>query len=137
MKYVLHTLLATAVAVMFAAAQPQAASKQHHKKGGTHSMTGCLQKGTEANSYVLNNTEAKGPKTVEIVGAASGIDLSAHVGHKVTLTGTTVSEKAAAKTEAKAAGKGTSKEEIKKETKEEAGEHHMKVTGLKMVAPSC
>jgi hypothetical protein len=129
----LNTLLATAIASTLAVAQPQAATKHQGKKSAAHSMTGCLSKGTEANTYALANTEAKGPKTVEIVSAASGIDLSAHVGHKVTITGTTVGEKAAAKTEAKAAGK----KETKKEMKEEAGEHHMHVTGLKMVSTSC
>ena len=137
MKYILHTLVATAVAVTFAAARPQAAAESQHKKGAAaHTMTGCLQKGTEANTYVLSNVD-KGPKTVEIIGAASGVDLNAHVGHKVTLTGTSVGEKAAAKAEAKAEGKGTSKEAVKKEMKEEAGEHHMKVTGLKMVSTTC
>jgi len=138
MRYLVHTLLATAVAVMFAAAQPAAAAKHSQKKGGgSHSMTGCLQKGTEANMYTLSNVEGKGPKTVELVDVPSSIDLSAHVGHKVTITGSTVGEKAAAKSEAKAEGKGTSKKEVKKEMKEEHGEHHMKVTALKMVSPTC
>jgi hypothetical protein len=136
MKYLMHTLLATVVAVTFATAQPAAAAKAQ-KKGGAHSMTGCLQKGTEANTYTLANSEAKGPKTVEIISEAKGVDLAAHVGHKVTITGTTVSEKKAAKAEAKAEGKGTSKEAAKTEMKEEAGEHHMHVTAVKMVAPSC
>jgi trans-2-enoyl-CoA reductase len=133
MRYTLHMLVATAIALTLAVAQPAAATQKKGQSASAHSMTGCLAKGTEANTYVLNNTESKGPKTVEIVGAASGVDLAAHVGHKVTITGSTVGEKAAAKAEAKAAGK----KETKKDVKEEAGEHHMHVTGLKMVSTSC
>lgn len=140
MRYLLHTLLATLVAIALAAAQPAAAStaqKASKKGGAAHSMTGCLEKGTEANTYRLTNVEGNGPKTVEIASEAKGVDLSAHVGHKVTITGTTVSAKAAAKEEAKAEGKTMSKGEMKKETKEESGEHHMRVTAVKMVSTSC
>ena len=137
MRYMLHTLLATTVAVALAAAQPQAATKHVQKKkaaAAPHSMTGCLAKGTGASTYTLN-TDGKGPKTVEIL--SSSVDLAPHVGHKVTITGTTVGEKAAAKAEVKAEGKKGTKAEVKKEVKDEAGEHHMNVTGLKMVAPTC
>ena len=139
MRYMLHMLLAAGVAVALAAAPADASAKQYGKKkgggggsGAAHSMTGCLAKGTEANTYTLTNSEAKGPKTAEII--SSTVDLAPHVGHKVTITGTTVSTKAAAKTEAKAEGK---KKMPKGEMKEEAGEHHMKVTGLKMVSAAC
>ena len=93
--------------------------------GGGHSMTGCVQKGDEASvPFKLTNVEGSGPKEVEIVGMAKGVDLAPHVGHKVTITGTTVSTKAAAKTE------GTT-------AKKEAGEHHMRVTAIKMVSATC
>jgi trans-2-enoyl-CoA reductase len=134
MRYMLHTLLATAVALTLALAQPAAATQQKKgKSASSRTLTGCLAKGTEANTYVLNNIE-NGPKTVEIIGAPSGIDLNAHVGHKVTITGATVGEKAAANAEAKAADK---KKPTQKEIKEEAGEHHMRITSLKMVSTSC
>ena len=32
-----------------------------------HSMTGCLQKGTTAETFVVTNTEPKGPKLIGIV----------------------------------------------------------------------
>jgi hypothetical protein len=138
MRYLLHTLLASVVALMFATAQPAAAAKAQKKgKGAAHEMTGCLQKGTEANTFTLTNVEGSGPKTVEIVSEAKGVDLAAHVGHKVTITGTTVSAKAAEKAEEKAEGKKATKGETKKEMKEEAGEHHMKVSAVKMVSASC
>ena len=101
------------------------AKGQKKAAGSSHSMTGCLQKGDEANTFKLTSVEGSGPKTVEIVGMASGVDLAPHVGHKVTITGTTVGAKAAAKAE------GT------KGTKEERGEHHMRVTAVKMVSATC
>ena len=137
MKYMLHVALASAVALTLAAIPANAAAKPIQKKAGAaaHSMTGCLAKGSEAKTYTLTNVEGNGPKTVEIV--ESTADLSAHVGHKVTITGTTMKPKAAAKAEAKAEGKTLTKKEAKKEAKEEAGEHVMKVTAVKMIASSC
>ena len=44
------------------AAKPAAA-----KAGGAHSMTGCLAKGTEPNTWMLTNIEGKGPKEAELV----------------------------------------------------------------------
>jgi ABC-type phosphate transport system substrate-binding protein len=106
-------------------AQKKPATTGQKKAGGSHSMTGCLQKGSEANMYELTNVEGSGPKTVEIVGTSKGVDLAPHVGHKVTITGTAVNAKAAAKKE------GT------KDTKEEQGEHHMRISAVKMVSATC
>ncbi len=52
-----------------------------------HSMTGCLQKGADGDTFRLTDLE-KGPSTVEI--AESTANLNPHVGHKVTITGTAV-----------------------------------------------
>lgn len=117
--------LAAVLAFAFAAA-PEAKGQKKKGGGGVHSMTGCLQKG-EGNTFTLTNVEGSGPKTVEIVGMASGVNLSPHVGHKVEITGTAVSTKAAAKAEG---AKG-------REKKEERGEHHMRATAVKMIAASC
>jgi hypothetical protein len=131
MKYSSHLRFAfMAIAVAFATitlAAGQEAKGSTHKKagGGSHSMTGCLQKGSEASTYELTNVEGSGPKTVEIVGTSKGVDLAPHVGHKVTVTGTAVAAKTAAKKE------GT------KDTKEEQGEHHMKISAVKMVSATC
>lgn len=106
-------------------AAQEKAPAQKKGAGGSHSMTGCLQKGDEASvPFKLTNVEGSGPKEVEVVGMAKGVDLAAHVGHKVTLTGTAVTPKEAAKTE------GTA-------TKKEAGEHHMRITAVKMVSETC
>jgi len=120
------------IAIAVAIAAPASAGAKGQKKaraGGTHSMTGCLQKGTEGNTYTLTSVEGTGPKTVELVQMASGVNLAPHVGHKVTITGTAVNTKTAAKAE------GTTGK--KEEKKEERGEHHMKVDAVKMVATTC
>lgn len=119
--------LSIAAALAFAlAAAPEA--KGLRKKGPpTHSMTGCLQKG-DGNMFTLTNVPGKGPNTVEIVGTAAGVDLAPHVGHKVQITGTTVSAKEAAKAEGTSGTKGA---------KEERREHHMRVQAVKMIAASC
>ena len=133
-SYVGRYVFAAAVAVALAAI-PLSAGAQYGKEGaqkkaagGSHSMTGCLQKGDEANTYKLTNVEGTGPKEVEIVGMAKGVDLAPHVSHKVTITGTAVSTKAAAKAEGT---KGSA------DMKKEAGEHHMRVTAVKMVSSTC
>jgi hypothetical protein len=74
-----------------------------------HSMTGCLQKGTEAGTFKLTNVE-KGPATVEIAEAAAKLD--PHVTHKVEITGTKITG-----TDPKA--------------------HTMKVTAVKMLGTTC
>src|SRR5713101_1774094 len=58
-----------------------------------HSMTGCLKKGTEANTYLVTDVEGTGPKTIGIV--SSTANLAPHVGHKITVTGTAVPVKEA------------------------------------------
>jgi hypothetical protein len=83
-----------------------------------HSMTGCLQAGPTAGSYVLTNL-GKGPKTVGIVSSTE--DLAPHVGHKVAITGTAVPE-----------------EEAMKENKDvPKAPHYMNVTAMKHIAATC
>src|SRR5207244_3283735 len=82
--------LSVAAVLAYALAVEPEAMGQKKKGPATHSMTGCLQKG-EGNMFTLTNVEGTGPKTVEIVGTAPGVNLSPHVGHKVEITGTAVS----------------------------------------------
>jgi hypothetical protein len=142
MKRVAQFALAAIVAVGLAAFPTTVGAKGQKKAGGgSHSMTGCLQKGDDANTFKLTDVEGTGPKTVEIVAMASGVDLAPHVGHKVTITGTAVRAKAAAKAEgttgtavgAKAAAKGEGTKDVKKEP----GEHHMRASAVKMVSTTC
>jgi len=125
-RWLLGLIIAIAIA---APASAGAKGQKKARAGGTHSMTGCLQKGTEGNTYTLTSVEGTGPKTVELVQMASGVNLAPHVGHKVTITGTAVNTKTAAKAE------GTTGK--KEEKKEERGEHHMKVDAVKMVSTTC
>ena len=118
--------LAAVLALAFAATPEAKGQKKKGQAGKVHSMTGCLQKG-EGNTFTLTNVEGSGPKTVEIVGVASGVNLSPHVGHRVEVTGMAVGAKAAARAEG---AKG-------KEKKEERGEHHMNAQSVKMIAASC
>jgi len=52
-------------------------------------MTGCLQRGAEAGSYLVTDVEGRGPKTIGIASTRLG-NLPGFVGRKVELTGTTV-----------------------------------------------
>ena len=72
-----------------------------------HSMTGCLAKGADANTFKLTDLE-RGPDTVDI--AETTVNMDPHVGHKVEITGTAVPEM---------------------ET------HTMKVTAMKHISASC
>jgi hypothetical protein len=106
-------------------ASPQGTTKTTHKK--TRTLTGCLQKGDDANEYKL--TTASGG-TWEIT--SDTLKLGDHLGHKVTITGVV--------SNAKLHGM---KEDAKAEAKEhgvdkDSTEHgHMTVTHLKMVSDSC
>lgn len=108
-----------------ALATAQDTTKTTHKK--TRSLTGCLQKGDDANEYKL--TTAKGG-TWEI--KSDTVKLGDHVSHTVTITGvvsnaTLHGVKEDAKAEAKEHG-------VDKDSTEHG---HMAVTHLKMVSDSC
>jgi hypothetical protein len=106
-------------------ATAQDTTKTTHKK--TRTLTGCLQKGDDANEYKL--TTAKGA-TWEI--KSDIVKLGDHVAHTVTITGVV----------SNATAHGV-KEDAKAEAKEhgidkDSTEHgHMTVTHLKMVNDSC
>ena len=84
-----------------------------------HTMTGCVQKGATANQGVVQNTAEKGPKTIGIV--ESKANLAPHVGHKIDITGTGVSNK-----EAESMTPAPPK-----------ADHYMRITGVKMVSTTC
>jgi hypothetical protein len=95
---------------------------QAKSAGGKTTVTGCLQKGDEADEFSITGEDGK---TYGL--RSSTVDLSKHLGHKVTVTGTLVAE---------------SYEKEKDETEEhekkqaiEAGD--IRVTSLKMVSDSC
>ena len=84
-----------------------------------HDMTGCLAKGDTPMTYRLTNVEGGKVKTVDITQTAKDLKMDAHLGHKVTITGTAVPAPKAA-----AGGKP-------------AGEHYMRVEAFKHVSPTC
>src|SRR5262249_40003803 len=84
-----------------------------------HSMTGCVAKGTAANTYMITNVEGNGPKSIGIV--SSSANLAPHVGHKIEATGTAVPEADAMK----------ENKDVPK------APHYMKLTGIKMLSPTC
>jgi hypothetical protein len=106
-------------------ATAQNTTETTHKK--TRTLTGCLQKGDDANEYKL--TTAKGG-TWEL--KSDSLKLGDHIGHTVTITGvvsnaTVHGAKEDAKAEAKEHG-------IDKDSTEHG---HMTVTDLKMVSDNC
>lgn len=124
MQRLIGRLILVGVAAAAIAALPAIAGAKAPKKPASHSMTGCLAKGETADTYKLTDVTGTGPKTVELLEIAAGVDLTPHVGHKVTITGTTMKAAAAAKAE------GTT-------MKQEATEHHMHVDAVKMVSATC
>src|ERR1700736_4568243 len=113
-----HSLVASmVVASALAVALAAHAQEQHAPK--EHSMTGCLAKGTAADSYVVTDVEGTGPKSIGIV--SSTANLAPHVSHKITVTGTAVPVK-----EAEAMTPAPPK-----------APHYMKITAVKMVSATC
>src|SRR5580693_356582 len=108
-----------------ALATTQDTTKTTHKK--TRTLTGCLQKGDDANEYKLATTKGG---TWEI--KSDTVKLGDHVSHTVTITGVVSN-----------ATLHGAKEDVKDEAKEhgmgkDSTEHgHMTVTYLKMVSESC
>jgi hypothetical protein len=86
-----------------------------------HTMSGCLQKGSEAGTFVVANTAEKGPKTIGITADSTVADLMKHVGHKIDITGVGVPN-----AEAESAAKKPAK-----------ADHYMKITAMKHVSPTC
>jgi hypothetical protein len=83
--------------------------------------TGCLEKGHEKGEFMLTHATGGGAGQYELV-PDKGVDLNAHLGHKVEITGETASE---------ASEKSESKHE------KEKPHQHLKVKSLHHVAASC
>ena len=111
-SFVVGSELAVACVFTFPLQAQQAAPKEH-------SMTGCLQKGAEANSFMVSDVEGNGPKSIGIV--SSTANLTPHVGHKIEVTGTAVPAKEA---------------EEMTPTPPKAP-HYMKLTAVKMISATC
>jgi len=99
-----------------------ATAQMESKKGGSVSVTGCLQKGDEANEFSITGNDGK------VYGLrSSSVKLADHVGHTVTVSG-----------KLKAEGKDEDEDEAKESKeggKKETGD--IQVSKLKMVSESC
>jgi len=98
------------------------ANAQEKMTGGKKTVTGCLQKGDEAGEYSITGEDGK---TYGL--RSKTVNLSQHLGHKVTVTGTLKPESAEKE-----------KSEAQEHQKNEAAEAgDISVTDLKMVSDSC
>jgi hypothetical protein len=99
-----------------------AQSAAPEKKASSHTVTGCLQKGDEAGEFSITGEDGK---TWGL--RSTSVKLDEHLGHKVTVTGSTTHE--------------TKAEEKKEGQVENAGSKteyaDLTVTSLKMVSDSC
>lgn len=119
------------------ASQSGAAQAEKPKEGSQaaakkpHTMTGCLEKGSDEETFRLTNIDGTGPKTAELHADAK-LKLSAHVGHQVAITGTDVDPKTMKKGTTGTAGASTAPA-----SKDAAGAHHMRVQSMKHLAGTC
>src|SRR6185437_7574494 len=67
-------------------AEQNPAMQQGQQQQQSVTATGCLQKATSGSGYQL--TDSSTMKAYDLTAASSDVDLSAHVGHTVTVTGT-------------------------------------------------
>ena len=133
-RFMLGILVISCSMVLTAGADTKAKAKGYHH-GQAKSLTGCLEKGEEAGTFKL--THVTGGGDWELVGAPAALKMSEHVGHKVEVSGTSVSAAVAEKAEHAAGAKVETKAEAKMEKKDEKGEHHLKVAALKHISPTC
>jgi hypothetical protein len=120
---------------VFVEAGPQKATD---KATGVTTLTGCLEKGGDANTFKLTHVaDAAGAATKtaeamkpdwELIAAPATLKLADHVGHKVTVTGTRASAGEAARAEGETGTTGKAKESM---------ERHLKVSDIKHVAATC
>lgn len=84
--------------------------------------TGCLAKGDKQGEFTLSHATGGGAQQYELVGT-KGVDLNAHVGHKVEITGET-------------AAQPNEKSSVKTEEKDKPHQH-LEVKSLRHVAAQC
>ena len=100
----------------------QDTTKPSDDQSKTKAVTGCLQKGDQADQFSITGEDGKSWDL-----RSSTVKLDDHVGHKVTVTGSPTRE---AKAEEKKEG------QVENAARKEAlGE--LRVTDLKMVSPNC
>ncbi len=133
-KWTIVGMLGMAAVLAVGAGAAEKAAHAGHKASSMKSLTGCLEKGDEANTFKLTHVTGEGDW--ELVGAPASLKMSDHVGHKIEVSGMAVSAAAAEKAEHMGGEKKEAKGE-KKEMKSEKGEHHLKVSAMKHISPTC
>jgi hypothetical protein len=116
-KYVLTFVLALSLGSVASTAQENQTKATKHK---AVTVAGCLQKGDEAGEYAITSDDGKRYGL-----HSKAVDLSKHVGHKVTVTGTKMHE---------------ANEEKKEQEKKEAGGAEyadLRVTDVTHISESC
>lgn len=125
----LRLLALTAVVFVFlcvtVSAFAQENEKQEKATAGKQSVTGCLQKGDEPGEYSITGEDGK---TYGL--SSKAVDLSKHVGHKVTVTGMMKAESAEHE-------KAEAAENKQQEKMESAETGDIQVMHLKMVSEKC
>lgn len=96
--------------------------KKAEKAAHTQTVTGCLQKGDEAGEFSITGENGK---TWGL--HSTSVKLDQHLGHKVTVTGSTTQESKAEEKKEGQVEKASSKQEYA----------DLDVTSLKMVSDSC
>jgi|SRR2546426_750497 hypothetical protein len=105
---------------------PEKQEKKADKSAHTQSVTGCLQKGDEAGEFSITGEDGK---TWGL--RSTSVKLDEHLGHKVTVTGSTTHE-------TKAQEKAEEKKEGQVENAASKAEYaDLTVTSLKMVSETC
>lgn len=127
-SYTLILILFVSLCPFVMQGQENAAQDQKDKKEETpavkplQNVTGCIRKGDETGVVFITGEDGK---TWEL--RSSSIKLNRHIGHKVTVTGSTTRE-------SKAEGKREEKVE-KAAGKEDYGD--LRVTSLKLISQTC
>ena len=128
MNRIVRFFVVTAVSSVLGLYVVPAGFTQAKTTGGKTTVTGCLQKGDEAKEFSVTGEDGK---TYGL--RSSTVDLSKHVGHKVTVTGTLKAESY----EKGEKEKGETEEQERNEKKGATEAGDIRVTSLAMVSATC
>jgi hypothetical protein len=134
-------VLVFGLAMTVGAAGPAEEGEHHGTMGqaakGT-TLTGCLEKGDEPNTFLLTNASSKGGKNlgkIELIGAPASLNLKEHIGHKVEVNGQMTGAAEAERIEKEQSMAEGAKPSKKME--HEGKEQHLQVKSVHHLASSC
>lgn len=158
-KLMMASVLGLGCALALGAAAGETKTAVQKTGGATTRVTGCLERGGDASTYKL--THVTGGADWQLIGADASLKMSEHLGHKVEVSGTALGRAPGTKevsSDDKGVSSGTgsgAKAAVEKKAsdddkgvssgtgsgargmKAEKGDHQLKVTSLKHVAPTC